>query len=86
MWSTCTPTSRTPNQIYMLLIIVLILSQDASFNANIHKLVIKDVPWYKVGPPCRCKLEPGSTPRLHPGSTPGLESAPPGFKISKPDE
>lgn len=31
---------RTPNQIYMLLIILLILSQDLSFNATIHKLVI----------------------------------------------
>jgi hypothetical protein len=41
--------SRTPNQIYILLIIVLILSQDASFNANIHKLAVRDVPWYKVG-------------------------------------
>lgn len=41
--------SRTPNQVYMLLIIVLILSQDASFNANIHKLNIRDVPWYKAG-------------------------------------
>ena len=40
-------SSRTPNQIYILLIIVLILSQDASFNANIHKLVVRDVPWYK---------------------------------------
>jgi hypothetical protein len=45
--------SRTPNQIYMLLIIVLILSQDASFNANIHNVVLQDVPWYKVG---RCRL------------------------------
>eukprot|EP00245_Coleochaete_scutata_P002264 TRINITY_DN1297_c0_g2_i1.p1 TRINITY_DN1297_c0_g2~~TRINITY_DN1297_c0_g2_i1.p1 ORF type:complete len:518 (+),score=93.00 TRINITY_DN1297_c0_g2_i1:66-1556(+) len=38
---------RTPNQIYMLLIILLILSQDASFNANVHKLVLPGVPWYK---------------------------------------
>ena len=30
---------RTANQIYMLLIILLILSQDSSFNAGIHKLV-----------------------------------------------
>eukprot|EP00899_Mesostigma_viride_P025984 jgi/Mesvir1/6570/Mv25657-RA.1 len=37
---------RTPNQIYMLLIILLILSQDASFNANVHKLVLASVPWY----------------------------------------
>ncbi|KAI3789336.1 hypothetical protein L2E82_02129 [Cichorium intybus] len=29
---------RTSNQIYMVLIILLILSQDASFNASIHKL------------------------------------------------
>jgi len=39
--------SRTANQIYMLLIILLILSQDASFNANIHKLTLHTVPWYK---------------------------------------
>lgn len=30
---------RSSNQIYMLLIILLILSQDSSFNASIHKLV-----------------------------------------------
>lgn len=30
---------RTSNQIYMLLIILLILSQDSTFNASIHKLV-----------------------------------------------
>ncbi|KAL3678033.1 hypothetical protein R1sor_020989 [Riccia sorocarpa] len=36
-----------PNQIYMLLIILLILSQDASFNASIHKLILPGVPWYK---------------------------------------
>ncbi|KEH43790.1 putative dymeclin [Medicago truncatula] len=39
--------SRTPNQIYMLLIICLILSQDSSFNASIHKLILTGVPWYK---------------------------------------
>mmetsp|Transcript_6392 Transcript_6392/g.22497 ORF Transcript_6392/g.22497 Transcript_6392/m.22497 type:complete len:708 (-) Transcript_6392:16-2139(-) len=38
---------RRPNQIYMLLIILLILSQDASFNANIHKLELPSVPWYR---------------------------------------
>eukprot|EP00898_Chlorokybus_atmophyticus_P000736 jgi/Chlat1/1663/Chrsp127S01908 len=38
---------RTANQIYMLLIVCLILSQDASFNANIHKLMLNSVPWYK---------------------------------------
>lgn len=30
---------RSSNQIYMVLIILLILSQDSSFNASIHKLV-----------------------------------------------
>ncbi|KAJ7954834.1 dymeclin [Quillaja saponaria] len=38
---------RTANQIYMLLIILLILSQDSSFNASIHKLILPGVPWYK---------------------------------------
>ncbi|XP_020273401.1 dymeclin isoform X4 [Asparagus officinalis] len=38
---------RTSNQIYMLLIILLILSQDSSFNASIHKLILLNVPWYK---------------------------------------
>ena len=32
-------SKRTSNQIYMVLIILLILSQDSSFNASIHKLV-----------------------------------------------
>lgn len=38
---------KTSKQIYMLLIILLILSQDASFNASIHKLLLPAVPWYK---------------------------------------
>ncbi|XP_077245406.1 uncharacterized protein LOC143885223 [Tasmannia lanceolata] len=38
---------RSSNQIYMLLIILLILSQDSSFNANIHKLILPNVPWYE---------------------------------------
>lgn len=38
---------QTPNQIYMLLIILLILSQDSSFNASVHKLVLPHVQWYK---------------------------------------
>lgn len=38
---------RTANQIYMLLIILLILSQDSSFSAGIHKLILPGVPWYK---------------------------------------
>ncbi|KAJ9538226.1 hypothetical protein OSB04_030959 [Centaurea solstitialis] len=38
---------RTSNQIYMVLIILLILSQDSSFNASIHKLILPSVPWYQ---------------------------------------
>ncbi|KAJ7979981.1 dymeclin [Quillaja saponaria] len=38
---------KTANQIYMLLIILLILSQDSSFNASIHRLILPGVPWYK---------------------------------------
>ncbi|CAL5337612.1 dymeclin-like [Camellia sinensis] len=40
-------SKRTSNQIYMVLIILLILSQDSSFNASIHKLVLPSVPWYQ---------------------------------------
>lgn len=40
-------SSRTSNQIYMVLIILLILSQDASFNASINKLILPSVPWYQ---------------------------------------
>ncbi|KAI8024466.1 Dymeclin [Camellia lanceoleosa] len=37
----------TSNQIYMVLIILLIFSQDSSFNASIHKLMLPSVPWYQ---------------------------------------
>ncbi|GFY85032.1 hypothetical protein Acr_03g0018060 [Actinidia rufa] len=36
-------SKRTSNQIYMVLIILLILSQDSSFNASIHKLILPSV-------------------------------------------
>ncbi|XP_051129403.1 uncharacterized protein LOC127250263 isoform X2 [Andrographis paniculata] len=38
---------RTANHIYMVLIILLILSQDSSFNSSIHKLILPSVPWYQ---------------------------------------
>ncbi|KAI3459425.1 hypothetical protein Pfo_016088 [Paulownia fortunei] len=38
---------RAANHIYMVLIILLILSQDSSFNASIHKLMLPNVPWYQ---------------------------------------
>ncbi|KAL8490908.1 hypothetical protein ACS0TY_022784 [Phlomoides rotata] len=38
---------RTPNHIYMILTILLILSQDSTFNASIHKLMLSNVPWYQ---------------------------------------
>ncbi|CAK7327129.1 unnamed protein product [Dovyalis caffra] len=40
-------SKRTSNHIYILLIILLILSQDSSFNASIHKMVLPSVPWYQ---------------------------------------
>ncbi|KJE92352.1 dymeclin, variant [Capsaspora owczarzaki ATCC 30864] len=38
--------SQPSQQIYMLLIIVLILSQDHSFNKGIHEQSLPSVPWY----------------------------------------
>uniref|UniRef100_A0A0D3DIS1 Uncharacterized protein n=1 Tax=Brassica oleracea var. oleracea TaxID=109376 RepID=A0A0D3DIS1_BRAOL len=35
------------NQIYMMLIVLLMLSQDSSFNSSIHKMILPSVPWYK---------------------------------------
>jgi dymeclin len=62
-------SGRTPSQMYMLLIIILILSQDAAFARNIHSISVPSVPWYKdrhltnttlgestafwLNPPCR---------------------------------
>lgn len=40
-------SKRTSNHIYILLIILLILSQDSSFNASIHKIVLPSIPWYQ---------------------------------------
>ncbi|GAV57551.1 Dymeclin domain-containing protein [Cephalotus follicularis] len=40
-------SKKTSNQIYMLLIVLLILSQDSSFNASIHKMILPSVPWYQ---------------------------------------
>lgn len=38
---------RTPNHIYIVLIVLLMLSQDSSFNASIHKQMLPNVPWYQ---------------------------------------
>jgi hypothetical protein len=38
---------RPPNGAYMLLIIILILTQDASFHAAAHALLLPGVPWYR---------------------------------------
>ncbi|KAJ8765804.1 hypothetical protein K2173_015608 [Erythroxylum novogranatense] len=40
-------SKRTSNHIYILLIILLILSQDSSFNASVHKMILPSVPWYQ---------------------------------------
>ena len=42
-----TASGRAPSHLYMLLIILLLLTQDASFAANVHKVQLSTVPWYK---------------------------------------
>ncbi len=42
-----TAPGRAPSHLYMLLIILLILTQDASFAANVHKVQLSSVPWYR---------------------------------------
>lgn len=38
---------KTPSQLYMLLIIILILSQDRGFCQNIQEVTLPSVAWYK---------------------------------------
>ncbi|KAL4432564.1 hypothetical protein ABPG77_000501 [Micractinium sp. CCAP 211/92] len=38
---------RTANQMYMLLIILLMLSQDPAFAQNIHRITLQSVPFYR---------------------------------------
>lgn len=38
---------QKPQQIYMILIIILILSQDESFNRSIQQIILPTVSWYK---------------------------------------
>lgn len=38
---------KTPSQLYMLLIIILILSQDKGFCQNIQEVTLPSVTWYK---------------------------------------
>lgn len=40
-------SSRAPSQLYMLLIVILILSQDAAFAQNLHEITVPTVPWFK---------------------------------------
>ena len=42
-----TASGRAPSHLYMLLIILLILTQDASFAANVHRVQLSGVPWYR---------------------------------------
>ena len=42
-----TASGRAPSHLYMLLIILLLLTQDASFAANVHKVQLGSVPWYR---------------------------------------
>lgn len=41
---------------YILLIIVLMLSQEASFSSNIHRVAAPPVPWYTERAVGRCSL------------------------------
>ncbi|KAL4436850.1 hypothetical protein ABPG75_003989 [Micractinium tetrahymenae] len=38
---------RTANQMYMLLIVLLMLSQDSAFAQNIHRITLQSVPFYR---------------------------------------
>ena len=38
---------KAPSQLYMLLIIVLILSEDSAFAQNLHQITVPSVPWFK---------------------------------------
>ena len=40
-------TYKTPSQLYMLLIIILILSQDQGFSQNVQQVMLASVPWYR---------------------------------------
>jgi dymeclin len=45
-----TARGRSANQLYMLLIILLILSQETAFASNIHRIPLRSVPFYKERP------------------------------------
>ena len=40
-------SARTPSALYMLLIVVLILSQDVAFAKAIHGIRIPSAPWFR---------------------------------------
>ena len=40
-------SSRAPSRLYMLLIVILILSQDPGLAHNLHEVVVPAVPWFK---------------------------------------
>ena len=42
-----TANGRAPSQLYMLLIVILIMSQDAGFAQNLHQIILPSVPWFK---------------------------------------
>ena len=41
-----TVVGRSASQMYMLLIVILILSQDSRFSSNMHRFTLPSVPWY----------------------------------------
>lgn len=38
-------SSRSTNQMYMLLVVILIMSQDAALGKNIHSIVLPSLPF-----------------------------------------
>ncbi|GBG00571.1 hypothetical protein Rsub_13274 [Raphidocelis subcapitata] len=49
-------SAASANHLYMLQIVVLILSQDAAFSNNIHRVILPGAPWYRERPLGRVSL------------------------------
>jgi len=39
-------TGGAPSQMYMLLIVILMLSQDPTFSQHVHHISLQNTPWY----------------------------------------
>lgn len=63
---------RLPDQVYMLLIILLMLSQDGGFVSTAHAVMLPTVPWFKERPP-RAQARRGSACGWRPVTAPRAE-------------